>query len=145
MPLLSDTPVNLLNEYNWAHDIMDIDMLVDCYASDGEATFVLPGGKQVGPVAGQENLRKMYESVAHGMEGAIRRHFITNITVERETADEAVIRTYVMITEAVPTSVSVYGAGWQRDELVKTAEGWRLRKKVLTLDGIGTVPRELLG
>ena len=130
----SNTPIELLMEYCWAHDIEDAELLVSCYVPDGQIT-VRRKGQEAKVTKGPDAMKAMYQAVFNSMLGT-RRHIVTNILVENETATEATVRSYLLVTEARKNNEVVnFCAGWQRDEFVKTAQGWRLKTKFIEMDG----------
>jgi hypothetical protein len=98
-------------------------MYADVFTPDGE--FV---GRQVPLTQGREALARVARSVRKGNQMYVR-HFITNHVIEPapEGATGTVYLMVVDVEEGQPSSI--YIGGQYRDLYVKTADGWRIKRR----------------
>jgi hypothetical protein len=98
-------------------------MYADVFTPDGE--FV---GRQVPLTQGREALARVARSVRKANRMYVR-HFITNHVIEPQ-ADGASGKVYLMVVdceEGQPSSI--YIGGHYEDVYVKTADGWRIKRR----------------
>ncbi len=133
---------DLLVRYTRAIDTRDFALLDRCFTPDAHVDYTSSGG-----VAGK------YPEVRAWLEKALAAfpammHFIGNTTLELD-GERARARTYVLNPMGFPNpdgSLHVFTvAAHYVDELVRTAKGWRIARRVeeqVLLDG--TLPKALL-
>jgi 3-phenylpropionate/cinnamic acid dioxygenase small subunit len=132
---------DLLTRYTVAIDTKDWRLLDTCFVPDAELDYTATGG-----------IRGSYPDVRAWLEKVLALfpmtvHFISNTTV-RLKGDRASARTYVLNPMGYPRpegGLHIFTVGaFYVDELVRTAEGWRIAKRVeesAFLDG--TLPEAL--
>ena len=102
----------------------DIDGAIELFAEDGQMDMgTLP------PITGREALREAYRQTVGG--GAFR-PFVHNHLVELD-GDRATGICYLDL-RAEADGKSMIGAGFYRDDYVRTAGGWKFQSRKLTLD-----------
>jgi hypothetical protein len=104
----------------------------DLFAPD--ALFVRP------PTTGRDNLAKLALDQPHGP--IYTRHFITNIVIEPTPAGVTGKQYLVVIDvpEKPGQTGSVFVAGHYEDQYVKTAQGWRFKRREFIPSRSGTEP-----
>lgn len=117
---------DLLVRYTVAIDSKDWKLLDTCFTADAQLDYTSTGG-----------IRGSYPEVRAWLEKALAAfpmtvHYISNSTVELE-GDAARARTYVINPMGFPNpdgSLHIFTVGgYYVDELVRSAEGWRIRKR----------------
>ena len=104
----------LYARYNWAIDAGDVEGYVALYTPDG--TF--------NTYSGADGLRTFMKSRAPGT----RRHWNSNLVIT--TAPEGARgKVYLVLVDVAPKPPAVSLAGRYDDILVKTAGGWRFKKR----------------
>ena len=130
----------LYTRYNFAFDTLADDggMWARTFTEDGVFDVTNPFSDQVLPVQGHEQLKAFVKSA----NGHTPRHFVTNIMIE-PTAEGAIGSAYAFIVpgaeDGTPSTIARKAAYY--DELVRTPEGWRFKKRTGTWGGF---PDELL-
>jgi ketosteroid isomerase-like protein len=111
----------LYSTYNAAIDSGDAEGWAATFTPDGQ--FLSFNGKDalVGFV------KRWHES----MGGATRRHWNSNLNI-KGTADGAAGTVYLMLVDV--SGKTIYSTGIYTDTLVKTADGWRFKKRMLKQD-----------
>ena len=104
----------------------------DLFAPD--ALFVRP------PTTGRDNLAKLALDQPHGP--IYTRHFITNIVIEPTRAGVTGKQYLVVIDvpEKPGQTGSVFVAGHYEDQYVKTAQGWRFKRREFIPSRAGNEP-----
>ena len=132
---------DLLVRYTVAIDRKDWKLLDTCFTPDAYVDYTSTGGS-----------KGVYPEVRRWLEKALAPfpmtvHYISNSTVEL-AGDRARARTYVINPMGFPKpdgSLHIFTVGgYYQDELVRTAEGWRIARRVeeqAFLDG--TLPEAL--
>ena len=118
-------------------DYQDIQQLYSTYnatidAGDGEgwaATFTADG--QFMSFNGKDALVGFVKAWHEKMGGATRRHWNSNLSI-KGTADGATGSVYLMLVDV--SGKTIYATGIYTDTLVKTADGWRFKKRALKQD-----------
>jgi hypothetical protein len=70
------------------------------------------------------------------------RHNATNIHVTAERADELDLESYLFVTQIIERKPSTLSSGIVRFTLVRTADGYRIRRQDTVLDAIESAPFE---
>ena len=70
------------------------------------------------------------------------RHNATNIHVTAERSDELDIESYLFVTQIIDGKPSALSSGIARFTLVRTADGYRVRRQEVVLDFIESAPFE---
>jgi hypothetical protein len=121
----------VLHRLAWGTDLRRIDYIEHCYTP--EARFAVTGEKGR-VVEGRDAILAGIQSTWDKTPPSVGHHLITNMLIERETADDADVvsyKTVVRIRDGVPLVVS---SGWYRDHLVKRDGAWLIDDRTLTND-----------
>lgn len=126
---------NLLGRASWGYDEADPDLIASCFIEDARMALRIGdrSGDLIGPFEGRAAIRKLHaDSMAAQTDQ--RRHNLSNIWIEKETADEATVVSNLTLLSIEDGSVRVLSSGWYRDQLVRVAEGWRITDRYVYLD-----------
>ncbi len=100
------------------------------FTSDG--VFVRPEGREV---RGAKELKEFYAGVRknHDLTRPKERHVLSNLVI-KASAEGATASVYVTTVEAQapPNPIAIKWYGMYEDTLVKTAAGWRIKRRVDT-------------
>ncbi|MQA12659.1 MAG: nuclear transport factor 2 family protein [Pseudonocardiaceae bacterium] len=125
---------NLLGRAAWGFDENDVDLIASCF-SEGARMALRIGreGDLVGPFEGREAIRKLHaDSLASQTDQ--RRHNLTNVIVEKESAEEATLVSNLSLLSVENGSIRVLSSGWYRDQLVNEGGTWRIADRYVYLD-----------
>lgn len=133
--------LNLIAGYSHAADGTDAEAYADCFTDDGvfHGRVGMPDESRI---AGREALLKFHRAAVARRGEVQNRHIQTNTHVVTQTAETALVRTYLLVMIArgdqspEPGLTSVY-----EDELVKTPAGWRIKVRRAIPDRKGVLPR----
>lgn len=115
----------LYARYNHAIDFGDAEAWAECFTPDG--VFASSARRET---VGREALRAFAEAFSRQMKG---RHWTNNLVVEGD-GDEASGRCYLALYVLGEGGARLMTTGVYHDELVRTAQGWRFRRRDVTLD-----------
>ena len=134
---------DVIVRYGWAIDTKDWELLDTCFTADAEVDYSSnPGGKK-GPY---KQIRSWLEKMISAF--PITQHLMSNIDAKLD-GDRATCRTMVTNPQGAATKEGglhffFVGARYD-DQLVRTADGWRIKLRVeTTLWFEGSLPSELL-
>lgn len=120
--------VDLLHRYATGLDTKDWELLASVFTADGVADYGALGGVNEGPAA----IAKLCSGALGGLDAS--QHIITNEVIEVD-GDRARARCYFqaqhVFTGAEGGDNFLVG-GTYDDEIVRTADGWRIRHRTLT-------------
>lgn len=116
----------LYARYNHAIDFGDADGWAACFTPDG-----VFASSARGETAGREALRAFAEAFSQRTKA---RHWTNNLVVEGDGA-EARGSCYLALYTLGDGGARLTATGVYRDQLVRTAEGWRFKRRDVTLDG----------
>lgn len=133
--------LNLIAGYSHAADGADPEAYADCFTDDGvfHGRVGMPDESRI---VGREALLKFHRGAVARRGDVQNRHIQTNTQVVTQTAETALVRTYLLVMVSrgdqppTPGLTSVY-----EDELLKTAQGWRIRVRRAIPDRKGVLPR----
>lgn len=116
----------LYGRYAIGYDTGNGDMYAGVFTPDG--TFELPGGKTL---QGRKQLAELAAAPGSNKGPTNVLHVNSNITIE-PSADGATGHAYVMLVNlgAGGKASTLTGGGIYRDIFVKTADGWRIKKRI---------------
>jgi len=119
--------MELITRYNHAIDGGDPDAVADCFVADG----IFQG--RSGRFEGRAELRKLGMTLTPA---CIPRHIVTNILIEPVPgmADEARIKSHLFFYEVTPTGFNFKTSGVYTDVVVRVADDWKFRTRLMTLD-----------
>lgn len=122
--------MQLYGRYCHALNSGAMEAFVNTYVEDGEFSYGRGSGKAANdrtpPVKGREALKKT------GTGGGLR-HFTSNLLVTK-TPEGANGSCYLILYDARVNPPRFVGTAIYDDTLVKTAEGWRFKKRILLRD-----------
>lgn len=133
--------LNLIAAYSHAADGVDAAAYADCFTDDG-AFHGRVGMADESRIEGRAALLRFHEAAVARRGDIQNRHIQTNTHVVSQTADTAHVRTYLLVMVSrgdqppEPALTSVYD-----DDLVKTADGWRIKVRRALPDRKGVLPR----
>ena len=120
---------DIIHRYAWALDTGDVERFVSCFCPDG--VLIWDAFETPDRYEGTDALRRFATVLRDLPSSAGRQHFISNTLIEGE-ADEARACSYVIVftrRDAGPHLVGVMG--WYEDVLRRSAQGWRIRERVI--------------
>ena len=123
----------LLARSAWAYDEARLDVMEACFTTDAQMALRIAGGDVIGPHVGRAAVRALIRNAIESQTDQ-RRHVISNVFVESESADSAVVVSTLALLTTANEQTSVLSAGLYRDTVVRTSEGWRFRERFLSLD-----------
>ena len=129
--------------YGWALDTKDWALLDTCFTDDAQVDYSSNPGGKAGPYREVRSwLQKVFSAFP------MTQHLMTNVDVALQ-GDTARVRTMVTnpqgaATRAGPLHVFFVGGRYD-DDFVRTADGWKIARRVeTTLWFQGSLPDELL-
>lgn len=132
--------LNVIASYSHAADGADAEAYAGCFTDDGEFHGRV-GMPDESRLVGREALLNFHRRAVARRGDVQNRHIQTNTWVVEQTADTALVRTYLLVMIArgdeppQPGLTSVY-----EDQLVKTPTGWRIRIRKALPDRKGVLP-----
>ena len=114
----------LIARYTHALDYHNIPLMQDIWTDDCRFQADEPEVNVSGIEALMAFFRETVAAVPHV------RHVISNLYVDDQGGSEAICNAYVQIIDF--DTHTLIAAGRYRDELVRTASGWRIRNRVFT-------------
>lgn len=109
----------LYARYNWAIDAGDVEGYVALYTPDG----------QFNTFSGAEGLRTFMKN----RQGGTRRHWNSNLVIT-PSPDGAAGKVYLLLVDVGQKPPAISSAARYADVLVKTASGWRFKRRQTTSD-----------
>jgi 3-phenylpropionate/cinnamic acid dioxygenase small subunit len=120
--------VDLLHRYATGLDTRDWDKLASVFTHDGVADYGALGGVNEGPAA----IVKLCSGALEGLDAS--QHIISNEVIEVD-GDRARARCYFKaqhVFRGAEGGDNFLVGGTYEDEIVRTAEGWRIERRTLT-------------
>lgn len=117
---------HILTSLNQGADFNDSDLWVSQWTPDG--SWTRPDGESF---VGHDRLREYRRSTRVPGGGASSRRHWTNGVVLTPTADGATGVTYYMLLDISASPPAVSSAGHYEDVFVRTADGWRIRQRII--------------
>ena len=117
---------HILTSLNQGADFNDSDLWVSQWTPDG--SWTRPDGESF---VGHDRLREYRRSTRVPGGGASGRRHWTNGVVLTPTADGATGRTYYMLIDVSTAPPTVSSAGHYEDVFVRTADGWRIKQRII--------------
>lgn len=120
--------VDLLHRYATGLDTKDWDLLASVFTADGVADYSALGGVNEGPAA----ICKLCSGALGGLDAS--QHIITNEVIVID-GDRATARCYFQaqhVFAGAEGGDNFLVGGTYDDELVRTADGWRIQRRTLT-------------
>lgn len=117
---------HILTSLNQGADFNDSDLWVSQWTPDG--SWTRPDGESF---VGHDRLREYRRSTRVPGGGASGRRHWTNGVVLTPTADGATGRTYYMLLDISTTPPAVSSAGHYEDVFARTADGWRIKQRII--------------
>jgi hypothetical protein len=134
---------DVIVRYGWAIDTKDWALLDTCFTDDAFVDYSSNPGGKVGPY---REVRGWLEKVMSAF--PVTQHLMSNIDAVVD-GDRATCRTMVTNPQGAATKEGplhfFFVGGRYDDELVRTADGWKIARRVeTTLWFQGSLPKELL-
>ena len=125
---------NLLGKASWGYDEADPDLIASCFAEDARMSLRIGrDGQLVGPFEGRAAIRALHaDSMAAQTDQ--RRHNLTNMWIDKETADEATVYSNLTLLSIENGAVGVLSSGWYRDQLTHRDGTWLIADRYVYLD-----------
>ncbi len=126
---------NLLGRASWGYDEADPDLIASCFTADARMAMRIGDrhGDVVGPFEGRDAIRALHaDSMAAQTDQ--RRHNLSNIWIDKETADEATVVSNLTLLSVEDGALRVLSCGWYRDRIVHEDDTWRIADRYLYLD-----------
>ena len=117
--------------YNHGGDFRDSELWLSAFADD--AVFTVVGGRTL---RGMEELEAMRVERDAGDGDRGRRHWNNGWRIV-PTADGAEARVYWIVVDVGSGTPFTDRSGYYDDKYVKTADGWRIKERVITFDSAG--------
>ncbi|MBP2367800.1 nuclear transport factor 2 family protein [Pseudonocardia parietis] len=125
---------NVLGRAAWGYDEDDVDLIAAQFTENATMTMQIGrDGDPIGPFDGREAIRKLHADSLAGQTDQ-RRHNISNLVIEKESADAANTVSNLTLLSIENGAIRVLSSGWYRDELVRDGETWRIRARHIYLD-----------
>ena len=125
---------NVLGLAAWGYDENDVDLIAEQFAETATMTMQIGrDGDTIGPFEGREAIRKLHADSLAGQTDQ-RRHNISNLVVQKETADSASTTSNLTLLSIENGAVRVLSSGWYSDELVKRDGRWLISRRHIYLD-----------
>ena len=121
--------IEALNMYAFALDARQWDLFDRVFTDDVEAVFGPAGAAWVGIDEFKSSFAMFHDTLdshVHTMMGQL-------VTVDGDTAHAFSYGNWLLVREAAEGGPSWLGTGYYDDELVRTASGWRIRRRVCKL------------
>lgn len=124
---------NTINLYALGYDDGDMALVENTLTPDAVLSMRVADGDLVGPFEGRQAIMELFRSASHSQQDQQRRHVTSNIIIDAED-DWARSVAYVTIFAAANGTVTAVSTGKYVDELVRTPQGWKFRKRHIALD-----------
>lgn len=128
---------DLYARYNWTIDAGDAEGYAATFTSDG--VFLIGAKGEGGNFAGHDAIVRFANGFHAGLGGHVR-HWNTNLSVA-PTADGALGRVYLVLVDLATKPASILESANYSDQLVKTSQGWRFKRRVVVSDPTSPPPR----
>jgi hypothetical protein len=130
--------LDMIGSYSNAWDTQDADAWIACFTEDGAMDTCVTGDPTPsGTALGHASLRKVAAgSFARRLANVQTRHYQTNSVFLSLGEDEARTRTMVLVTQLAPGDPTprITITGTYEDLWVRTAAGWRIKRRTLYVD-----------
>ncbi len=124
----------LLAQASYGYDTRDLMLLESCLTEDAQMSLCVAGGDLVGPFEGRENIMQLYSS-SMDSQSDVRKHVISNIIIdETASADTANVTSILTLFATQDGSTQLLTVGFYRDQVTRSAAGWRICKRHVDLD-----------
>ena len=118
----------LYARYNQGSDFRDTELFLSAFAEDAVVT------RDGGDITGISELRADRARRYQGQAGDVgRRHFNGSLLI-RPTVEGASARTYYILYDVAARPRTMISSGYYHDDFVRTANGWRIKHRTLTID-----------
>jgi SnoaL-like domain len=123
--------INILNLYGFALDAQAWDLFDLIFTQDVEAVFGPAGAGWKGLEEFKQSFEMFHKTLdnhQHQMMGHL-------VHVDGDTANAFSYGNWLLVRDDAEGGPSWLGTGWYDDELVRTPEGWRVKRRVCRLQG----------
>jgi cytidyltransferase-like protein len=119
--------------YAAGNDLRDLGVFEQVFTEDATFTLHIAGADSIGPLQPRSAILDFFGQ-ALGAQTDQRRHLITNLRLLEEDDDRARVNAYLTLLVTEGGEIAVQSAGLYETEVVRAADGWRVRSMVLSLD-----------
>ncbi len=123
----------LLSRSAFALDQKDLAALEAGFHTDASFTLVIDGVDEPSVFAGREAIMGLMKG-ALDAQTDVRKHVISNVWYESESASEAVVVSYLTLMATENGATQLITTGIYRDRVVRGDAGWLVADRHLTLD-----------
>lgn len=123
----------ILNKMGVAYDVGDSDYLGGMFTEDSEFSMIIAGGDPI-RFEGGPAIRKLFTDSMHDQEGEQRRHVVTNIYFEDDSADSAKVISYLVLLVVAGGKMTLTSSGMYTDTFVLHGGEWKIKHRHLDLD-----------
>jgi 3-phenylpropionate/cinnamic acid dioxygenase small subunit len=125
---------DVLGRAAWGYDENDVDLLAAQFTEDAVMSMRIGrDGDLIGPFEGRAAIHGLHADALKTQTDQ-RRHNLSNLFLERETADEVTAISNLTLLSVSGGALTVLSSGWYRDQLVRRDGGWLIRDRYLYLD-----------
>ena len=125
--------LDVVQRYGWTYDERRLDVMQELYSEDTVFHGAIWGQPLIEPAVGIEAVLS-WQRGWMDQQSDQRRHLITNLLVEEQQSDRAIVLAYMTITSADPTSVQLVATGFYRFTLVRAAGRWLIQDTFAAFD-----------
>jgi 3-phenylpropionate/cinnamic acid dioxygenase small subunit len=118
----------------WGTDRRDLAYITDAYTADVRWTRAI-SDDEAEVVEGRDDLMARLERSWARTPQPVSKHVISNVLIERETDEEAEVRSYKTVIRVVDGTPTVASSGWYHDVLVNEKGTWRIKERTMYTDG----------
>lgn len=123
----------LLHRSAWAYDQARLDVMEACFTADASMSVHVVGNDPTGPYEGRDAVIGLIRASLEAQNDQ-RRHVISNIFFETESADSAVVISTLTLIAVAEGTLRVLSTGLYRDVVVRQDNPWRFSERQLSLD-----------
>jgi len=123
---------NTLHRYAIGYDDGDLVLVEGSFTEDAVLSMRIADGDLIGPFEGVGAIMELMRDSAHAQDDQ-RRHVTTNVIIDCD-GDTASSVSYLTIFSARAGALTALSTGKYEDELVRTGDGWKLRRRHIALD-----------
>lgn len=117
----------------YALDERQLEMLEDTFSSNATLVIDIAGADAEMSFAGREAIMGLM-TTSMAEQSDQRRHVVTNVFIENEQGDRAVVVSNVTITSVENGAIRLVTSGLYRDEVLREDGVWRIAHRRIELD-----------
>ncbi len=124
---------NTLSTWALGYDERDRDLMRRCFSADATMTLEIGDSETMGPYVGRDEVMKHFTD-HHEIQTDQRRHVVTNVLVDSETATTAKVISLLTLFVTENGVERVQATGVYRDRFALQDGDWVIEERVLRLD-----------